>query len=382
MSQQENISIREVLTQKEMRAFIDLPYRLYEGNKYYVPKLRYDEKNTLNKRKNPASEYCDSRYWLAFKGDRVVGRIAAIINRAYIDKWQRRYVRFGWIDFEDDERIAAALLQTVESWARQKGMDAVHGPMGFTDLDFEGMLVDGFDQPGTLATIYNYPYYPTYLEKLGYQKETDWVEFRIEVPPVLPAPLERMTDTVMQRTGVRVMHARKAKDLLPYAHAIFRMINDTYAHLHGVVELTDRQIDYYTKQYFSFIRPDFVTLILDRDGMLAGFGITMPSLSAALQKCNGSLLPLRFLHLLKALRKNTQADLYLVAIRKELQSKGLNAIMMTEIIKSYIKAGIVSAESNPELESNLQIRSFWKHFNAVNHKRRRCFIKYIDRKGS
>lgn len=377
MGPQNTISIRIVETRKDMRSFIDLPYRLYHNNAFYVPKLRLDEKNTLNPKKNPAFDYCESRYWIALKERKVVGRIAAILNHSYIDKWHHKYMRFGWIDFEADEKIAAALLGAVEGWALEKGMEAVHGPMGFTDLDFEGMLVEGYDQPGTLATIFNYPYYPQYLEKLGYRKEIDWVEFRIEVPDVIPERIGRIAAVVRQKTGTTVKHVHKAKDLLPYAPQIFHLINESYSHLHGVVPLTEKQIAYYTKQYFSFIRPDFVTLLLDRQEQLAGFGITMPSLSKALRKCRGKLLPFGFLYLLQALKKNTLADLYLVAIRKDLQGAGLNALMMTEIARAYQAAGIRYAESNPELETNSRIQAFWKNFNAVNHKRRRCYIKYI-----
>ncbi|HVM86959.1 MAG TPA: hypothetical protein VMT76_02145 [Puia sp.] len=377
MDKLNDISVREVSGSKDMDAFIAFPYRLYSGNKFYVPKLRFDEKNTLNRKRNPAFEYCEARYWLAIKNKSVVGRIAAIVNHSYISKWGKQYMRFGWIDFEEDLNIAAALLQVVEQWAKEKKMEAVHGPMGFTDLDFEGMLVEGFDQLGTLATIYNYPYYPEFMHQLGYGKEIDWLEYKIEVPEALPERIEKIAGAIRERLGLQVVRARNAKQLLPYAPQIFKLINEAYSHLHGVVELSGKQIDYYTKQYFSFIRTDFVTLVADKKGELAAFGITMPSLSHALQKCKGSLLPFGFVHLLKSLRKNTLADLYLVAVRNDMQSKGVNAMLITEVAKAYIKAGVRFAESNPELETNTQIQSFWKHFNAVNHKRRRCFIKPI-----
>ena len=376
--QRMDIQIKEVKTRRELKAFIDFPYKLYNGNAYYVPPLRSDEKNTLSIDRNPAFDYCEARYWLAFKGGRVAGRIAGIINHAYIDKWEKRYIRFGWLDFEEDEEVAAALLSRVEVWGQDRGMDAIHGPMGFTDLDNEGMLIDGFDQLGTLATIYNYPYYPLYMQRLGYEKEVDWIEYRIQVPERVPERVERSAALSFERLGLRVIQLRKAREVLPYAADIFRLINLAYDGLHGVVELTGRQIKYYTAQYFSFIRPDFVTLVADREGKLAAFGITMPSLSLALQKARGRLLPTGFLHLLKALRKNAVGDMYLVAVRPDLQGKGVNAILMKEITQAYIRHGIRWAESNPELETNRQVQAIWRYYKAHDHKRRRCFIKMLN----
>jgi len=372
-----DLQIQEVTTRKEFNAFIDLPYRLYKGNPFFVPPLRFDEAATLRRDKNPAFDYCEARYWLARKNGKVAGRIAGIINHSYIRKWQNNYIRFGWLDFEYDETIASLLLQQVENWGRQRGMQAIHGPMGFTDLDHEGMLVDGFDQLGTLATTYNYSYYPLCLEHSGYSKEADWIEYRIKVPEAIPERITRTANTVTERLGLRVVRARRAKDILPYAAAIFRLINEAYAHLHGVVELTGRQVDYYTRQYFSFIKPEFVSLVTDKEDQLAAFAVTMPSLSLALQKARGRLLPLGFLHLLKALKKNSVGDMYLVAVRPDLQGKGVNAVLMREITRSYIRHGIKYAESNPELETNVQVQATWKYYEAHAHKRRRCFIKYL-----
>lgn len=373
-----SIVIEEVNNKKQLRAFIDFPYRLYKGHKFYVPPLWLDEEATLRKDKNPAFDNCEARYWLALKQNKVVGRIAGILNKTYIEKWNNPYMRFGWIDFEDDEQIARALMAEVENWAKEKGMTAVHGPMGFTDLDHEGMLVDGFDQLGTLAAIYNYPYYPAFIENLGYCKDVDWVEYRIKLPAAMPEKLEKMALIVERRCNLTVVKARTAKDILPYANEIFGLINSTYSDLYGVISLTEKQIQYYTKQYFTFIRPDFVPLVTDKNGRLVAFGISMPSLSTALQKAKGRLLPLGFAHILQALRKNKLADLYLVAVDKEFQGKGVNAILMYELTKSYIRNGIEYAESNPELEMNIKMQSIWEHYDAIQHKRRRCYIKYLN----
>jgi len=371
------ITITEVKTRKQFAAFIDFPYKLYKNHPYYVPPLRFDEKATLSKSKNPAFDYCEARYWLAYKEGRVVGRIAGILNKAYIEKWGNDYLRFGWFDFENDEDIAALLLTKVEAWAKELGMKAVHGPMGFTDLDHEGMLVEGFDQLGTLATIYNHPYYPEAIEHMGYNKDADWVEYKIKIPAAVPEQLEKMANIVERRYGLKLVAARRAKDILPYAKDIFELINETYRDLYGVVPLTEKQIQYYTKQYFSFIRTDFVPLVVDESGRLIAFGITMPSLSMALQKAKGSLLPFGFIYILKALKKNKLADLYLVAIRKSYQGKGVNAMLMNTLTKSFIHNGIQYAESNPELELNTKVRSIWDHYDAVQHKRRRCYIKHL-----
>lgn len=373
-----SILVKEVIHKKDLKKFINFPYRLYKGHNCFVPPLRFDEENTLRKDKNPAFDYCEAKYWLAYKDKKVVGRIAAIINRSYIEKWQNKYMRFGWFDFEDNVEIVNALIGQVENWAKEKGMVAVHGPLGFTDLDHEGMLIEGYDQLGTLATCYNYPYYPRLIENSGYTKDVDWLEYKIKLPQTMPANLERIALVVQRRLSLSVVKAKKRKDILPYADALFQLINSTYSDLYGVVPLTGKQIGYYTKQYFSFIRPDFISLITDKHGCLVAFGITMPSLSRALQKAKGRLFPFGFIHLLRAIKENTMGDLYLVAVAKPLQGKGVNAVLMYELTKTYIKNGIQYAESNPELETNTHVQSMWQYYDVQQHKRRRCFIKYLS----
>lgn len=240
-------------------------------------------------------------------------------------------------------------------------------------------MVEGFDQPGTVAALYNHSYYPSLLEKAGYQKDTDWLEYLIQLPTVMDNRLEKLAGIVQQRQNLQVVPLRRPKDILPYVPAIFDLLNSTYADLYGVVPLTQKQIRYYTKQYFSFIHPDFISLITDSQGRLAAFSITMPSLSKALQKAKGKLLPLGFWHLLKALKKNNKADLLLIAVRKDLQGKGVNALLMYETLKAYIKNGITVAEASHQLEDNRQVQALWDFFDARIHKRRRCYIKYLDK---
>ena len=369
--------IHEVTSRGDLRNFVDFPYQLYKNHPYFVPPLRFDEEATLRKDKNPAYDYCDARLWLALRDNRVVGRVAAIHNRAYVEKWKNKYLRFGWLDFIDEEEVVTELMARVEAWARELGMTAVHGPLGFTDLDHEGMLVDGFDKLGTLATLYNYPYYPQRIEALGYRKDADWLEFLVTVPPVIPENLDRISEIVLRRQQLTILKTKKPKDILPYAPAIFKLINVAYGNLYGVVPLTDRQIEYYVKMYFSFIRPDFISIVLNKDGELVAFGITMPSFSRALQKARGRLFPFGFVHLLLAMQRNTVGDLYLVAIRPDLQGKGVNAVIMREINRAYIRFGITTAESNPQLENNQKILTMWEHFEKKQHKRRRCYIKML-----
>lgn len=371
------VVIKEVVTKKQLKEFIDFPYQLYRGNKYYIPQLKKDIADTFNREKNPAFEFCEARYWLAYIDNKVAGRIAAVINHAFNEKWNKKFMRFGWMDFEEDEEIAKALLGQVEKWAKEKGMTAVHGPLGFTNFDYAGFLKEGFYHLGTFATIYNYPYYALFMERAGYSKDVDWVEYKIKIPAAVPERMEKIAAIVQKRFDLRVVKIATTKDMLFYAKDIFSLLNEAYDGLYGMVALSDKQIGYLTKKYLAFIRPDFVSLVLDKNNVLAAFGITMPSLSHALQKANGKLYPFGFIHLLKAFKKNSMADLCLVAVRKDLQGKGVNAILMNELTRSYIKNGIRYAESNPELEENKKVQSIWEHFDAVQHKRRRCYIKFL-----
>jgi GNAT superfamily N-acetyltransferase len=342
-----------------------------------VPALVFDELNTLRKDRNPAFEHCEARYWLAYRDGEIAGRVAAILNRKHIEKWGQRYLRFGWIDFVDDEAVSAALLGAVEAWAREAGLEAVHGPLGFTDMDREGMLIDGFDELATMITIYNHPYYPKHLEKLGYVKDIDWMEFEMPVPPEPNETIARIAAIALRRNKLHVLEVRSKKELLKYAGELFDILDESYAHLYGTVPLTRRQVEAYIKQYFGFVQPDFVPVILDENDRMVAFGITMPSLSRALQKTRGELFPFGFLHLLKALKTYEAFDLYLVAVRKEYQAKGVNAILMNRMNEVFLKLGVKKVETNPELENNANVQGQWKYYERRQHKRRRVFIKRL-----
>lgn len=372
-----SIEVKEVRRNRELKEFIRFPFSLYKNSPYWVPPLILDELHTLRRDKNPAFQFCEATYWLVYQNGEPAGRIAGIINRQFIEKWHAKYARFGWVDFVDDPDVSAALFDTVETWAKAHNLDAVHGPLGFSDMDHEGMLVEGFNELGTIATIYNYPYYPIHMEKLGYQKDVDWVEYEIRTPNEIPEKANKVAQLVMERKGIRVVEAKRSKDLLPYAHQIFELINTTYDTFYGFVPLTEQQIHFYVNQYFPFVDPDYLKILVDSQGKIAGFVIGMPSLSRALQKAKGRLLPFGFFFLWKALKFPKYIDLYLGAIRPDLQGKGVDALLMTELAKSCIKNHIISAESNIELEDNVRVQSHWKYFSARQHKRRRCFIKHL-----
>lgn len=369
------VELQEVTTVRGLREFVRFPLRLYRGNPYYVPALFGDDMTTLRWDRNPAFAFCEAQYWMAYRDGQAVGRIAGIYNPRHAERWNQPYLRFGWIDFVDDAAVSGALLGAVEGWAQEKGLVAVHGPLGFTDLDREGMLVEGFDEVGTLATAYSSPYYPEHLARLGYEKDVDWVEYEITVTEEPNPKIARIAEMVLRRYDLQQLKLRRKSEFLKYAPMALRMVNDAYGDLYGVTPLTEEQIAGYVKQYFSFLDPAFTPAILDTDGEMVAFAVTMPSLSRALQQSRGRLFPLGFAHLLKAMKWNDRADLYLIAVRKDYQGKGLPAVMMDTMHREFVARGIRTLESNPELETNTDVRGQWKYYNARQHKRRRCFIK-------
>ena len=371
------IQLKEAITSGDLKRFVSFQSSLYRGSRYWVPPLRFDELNSLRKDKNPAFEFCDAKYWLAYKDGTIVGRIAGIINKNYNQKWKEKAARFGWFDFVDDPEISSALLQTVEQWAITNGMKRVHGPLGFTDMDGEGTLVEGFDEVSTLGAIYNYPYYAAHIERAGYSKDSDWVEFEVTMGPAIPEKVERLAHIALERNKLTVLKANKAKDILPYARDIFDVLNEAYKDLYGFVELSDKQIDMYVKQYFNFILPEYVPVVLDAHNKVAAFGIAMPSLSRALQKCHGRLFPFGFIRILRAMKNNRRVDLYLTAVRPDMQNKGVNAILIHETNKAFIKNKVEKVETNRELEVNAKVQAQWRFYETRQHKRRRCYKKEL-----
>ncbi len=376
------ITVKEISTTKELKKFIRFNYKFYKNNPYSVPDLYDDMLNTFNPKKNAAFEFCEAKYFLAYNEKKeIVGRIAGIINHRANKTWEKREIRFGWIDFINDINISKALIEAVEDWGRSKGMEDLVGPLGFTDMDAEGMLVEGYDQLSTMATTYNYPYYPEHMEKLGFQKDADWVEFKIMIPKEEPEKMKRITAIVKQKYGLKVKKYTSSRKISKdYGQKIFELINESYSKLYGFSALSQGQIDQYVKMYLPIVDLRMITLITDANDSLVGVGISMPSLSRALQKANGRLLPFGWYHLAKALwfKKPENLDLLLVAVRPEFQNKGVNALLFSDLIPIYQKMGFKFAESNPELEINSAVQKQWEYFETYQHKRRRSFIRHIE----
>jgi GNAT superfamily N-acetyltransferase len=374
------IVVRPVSGPKQMKQFVKFRIDLYRDSPYAIPPLYMDEMGTLDPKKNPAYEFCEAQCFMAFAGDKPVGRICAMVNHRANEVWKSRSGRFGFVDFIDDEAVSKALFAAAENWVKAKGMHSIHGPLGFTDLDQEGMLVEGFDQMGTMATIYNHPYYPVHVGKLGYVKDADWVEYRITIPETVPERMRRISELVLKKNKLRILKYSSSSKLIKdgYVQALFELVNDSYSHLYGFTPLTQAQIDYYTKLYIPMLKLDFLVLVVDEAGKLVGFGVVMPSLSQALRKAQGKLFPFGLVHVLKALKmKNPLIDCLLVAVRKDYQNKGVNALFFYDMIPYLKKAGVQYAESNPELAANTKVQSQWEDFEHVNHKRRRAFLKEL-----
>jgi ribosomal protein S18 acetylase RimI-like enzyme len=370
-----SVEIKEVLSKSDLKKFIKFPISLYKNNDCFVPPLISDEITTLTKGKNPSLDYCQLRMWLAYEGSQIVGRIAGIIQGKEIEV--KKLIRFGWIDFIDDQAVSKALIQTVEDWAKAEGLHGIHGPLGFTDMDFEGMLIEGFDEMATIATIYNFPYYVDHMNALGFEKAEDWLELEIPVPEVFPEKTQRVLDLIANKYEVRVVPFKSAKDMLPYTDKLFKTLNRSFKELYGFNELTQDEIDYYIKQYFDFVVPGFVIMVADKNDDIVGFTVTMPSLSKAFRKANGSLFPFGFLHVLKAVKFNKMADLYLIGTSPEFQNKGVANIVIGELLKTYKKHGITTAYTNQMLESNTSVLNQMMRYSSKIRKRRRCFIKEI-----
>lgn len=379
-----SIQIKRVETKKDLKRFIEFHYDLYKGNPYDVPNLYSDEVNTLSKNKNAAFDFCEAEYYLALKEGKIVGCVAAIINHKANEKWKKKDVRFGWIDFIDDIEVSRALFKAVEEYGRKKGMDDIVGPLGFTDMDPEGMLTWGFDKLGTMATIYNYEYYPQHMEKLGgWEKDNDYVEYYLVVPEKSPEKYTKIAEMVEKRYNLHVRKLTK-KDIFQggYGKKLFDLINLTYSDLYGFSELTDRQIDQYVKMYFPLADLDLVTVIEDgnKDNQLAGLGITIPSLSHALQKCRrGRLFPFGWWHLLRAIKfhKTDGVDLLLMGFLPEYRSKGANALLFADLIPRYVDYGFKWGETQVEMESNEGVQSQWGPLDPINHKKRRCYRRSL-----
>ena len=375
------IEIKQVTNRKELKQFVQFYYDLYRGNNCAVPYLFFDEMTTLRKDKNPSFECCEAEYFMAFRDGKMVGRVAAIINRRANERWNCHQVRFGWFDFIDDTAVSTALLQAVEQWGRSKGMNEIAGPLGFIDTDREGMLVEGFDQLSTMYVNYNNPYYPQHMEQLqGFQKANDWVEMKVKVPDEVPAKFAKITEMVRQRYGLRV-HKFTRNELIKegWGRKTFDLLNATYKDLYGFSQLSDRQIDKLVNDYIQIADLNLVTAVMDGDKMV-GFGITFPSFSEAMQKTrDGRFLPFGWWHLLKVLKwhKTPLVDLLLIGVLPEYRGKGANALIFDDLIRWFQRYHFEYAITGPQMESNEGVLSQWQYLEATPYRRHRCYRKFL-----
>lgn len=373
------IIIKEVVTKNDLKKWVDFPNKLYKKEKNFVPFLFPDEMSTFTKEKNPAYDFCETKLFLAYIDNKIVGRIGALINHAYNKKWNKNAIRFTRFDFIDDYNVSEALFNEVVKWAKQRGLTSIMGPIGFTDMDHEGMLVEGFDEMNMSITFYNYPYYLKHMEKLGLRKDADWVEYQIMVPTEPNEKFEKIANHLLIRNGYKLVTYTKKSVLMKEAYEAFAVIDESFSKLYGTVPLTDRVIDAAIKDNVSMMNLDYICSVKDKDDKIIGFAVLVPSLAKALKKSNGKMFPFGFIGLLNAINgKNDILEMYFVAVKNEHQKKGIPAILMNQLIKVAIKNGVKYCESGPELETNIDVQSMWKTFDARQHKRRRCYIKEIE----
>ncbi|MGL6039204.1 MAG: GNAT family N-acetyltransferase [Soonwooa sp.] len=371
------IIIKKVETKKDLADFVQFPNDLYRNNDNYVPPLTNDELNIWNPKENPALEYADAQQFLAFKGDKIVGRIAVMINHKEEKDLGIKKVRFGWLDFVDDQAVSKALIDEAIKYAKANNITKIEGPMGITNLDKAGMLTLGFDKLATMIGIYNEAYYPKHLENLGLVKEKEWVEFEIIFPQVLSEKVVKFNNLIKEKYKLKVLEFKSKKEILPLVEPMFKLLDETYKELSTYTPITDEQIKHYKEKYFGFIDKDYIICIEDEKHNLVSFAITMPSYSRALQKANGKLFPFGWWHLLKAGKKNDRANFYLIGIHPEYQRRGVTAIIFKEIYETFKKKGVKFLETNPELEENKNIQLLWQDYNPINHKRRRTYSKEV-----
>lgn len=372
------IEIKEVFTKKDLWTWVRFPNKLYKDNQFFVPFLENDEFETFSQNKNPAYAFCETRLFLAYKDGKVAGRIAGLINHAYNQKWDKNAIRFTRFDFIDDYEVSQALFDAVVDWGKEKKYTEIMGPIGFHDIDHEGMLVEGFDQLNMSITFYNHPYYLTHMERLGLEKDIDWIEYRISVPESMNPRIEKISSALLQKGNYKVVTYNNRKVLYKEAFEAFDLIDEAYSALYGTVPLTKEVIRSTIDAYIPLVNMDFICAIKDSEDKIVGFGIMVPSIAKALKKSNGKIFPFGIVRLLHALRgKNDTLEMFLVAVNPQLQTQGLPALILSAMLEKAVKNKIQYCETGPMLETNTKIHSLWRHFDKEQHKRRRCFIKQI-----
>lgn len=374
-----SVEIRTVTTKKDLKTFVKFPFSLYKDNEYWVPQLISEDMEIFDPQKNPAFETAESRQFLAYKDGKVVGRIAAILSHAANKKYDAKNLRFGWFDVIDDYEVALCLFKAVENWGKELGMTTLTGPHGFSDLDPEGMLVEGYDQLATIAVYYNFPYYNDLVERFGFEKEIDYVEFRSIAPhdTGIPPKLLRLADRIHERSGLKLLKFKNKKEIMKRAEEIFQLLDETFEEIYGSVPLSHTQMKYYVTKYFTMVDLDYVQVAANEDDELVAFMISMPNLSRAFQKAKGKLFPFGWFHILRAMKTADVLDFYLAGVKEKYRGQGIDLLMVLEIAKASLRRGIQFSESNPELETNKKIQAQWKYFNPTQHKRRRIYKKAI-----
>lgn len=373
-----SVLIKEVVTKNDLKKWVDFPNKLYKDVPNYVPFLMPDEIGTFSKDKNPAYDFCETKLFLAYKDNKIVGRIGGLINHAYNKKWNKNAIRFTRFDFIDDEEVSQALFNEVVKWGKQNKLTSIMGPIGFTDLDHEGMLVEGFDELNMSITFYNHPYYLKHMEKLGLVKDVDWVEYQITIPSEINPKIEKLSNHLLKKNGYSLVTYTDRKVLKQDAYEAFKVVDEAFSVLYGTVPLTDKVIDNAINDYIPIVNLKYIVSIKDGQGKIIGFGVLVPSIAKALKKSNGRLFPLGIFRMLKALQgKNDVLEMFFVAVKEEHQKRGIPGIMMNHLLKVCIENGVKYCETGPELETNVSVQSLWKSFMTRQHKRRRCFTKEI-----
>lgn len=371
------VEIKEVESKKDRKEFVNLPFRIYKANKFWVPPIKKEEEKALLPEHNPAFNFCDSKFWIALKDGNCVGRIAGIINKKHNEKTGEKLARFSRTEFIDDAEVVEKLISTVEKWAKEKGMDEVHGPLGFSNLDHQGLLIEGFDHLPSIASEYHLPYYKKHLQSLGYEKEMDWLEFRLKIGDEIPAKAKKLNKVIQKRKGLNVVHFKTKGEMKPYAEKIFSLLNEAFGDLFSVVEFDKEMKQYYIDRYFNLLNPKFVKVVENKEGNVVGFIIGLPSLSRAMQKTKGKLFPFGFIHIMKALKKPVEVDLLLTAIDPEMQGQGVSALLITELQQVMIDHGVTDVETTGIIETNQKAIQHWKNYEHIQHKRKRCFRKKL-----
>ena len=371
------IRVHEVKTKKDVKIFMEFANKLYKDEKNYIPPIHSDEMKSADPKHNLSLEFCDTLLLLAYKDDEVVGRLRGLVNHKYNNNNNFKHLRFNHFDVIDDFEVTKALFEHLIKWGKDKGMTELNGPIGFNDLDKQGLLIEGYEHEGMFITYYNFPYHKEHLEKLGLVKDVDWVEYQVQIPKEVNPRLKKITDRLLSRSEYTVKKFKNKKELKPYLYRIFDTYNEAFAPLHGVIELTEGQIDQYVKQYLPIINLDYLSVVVDQEDKVVAFGLLGPSLNNPMRKIKGKLFPFGFITLLRSLKRAKILDMYLVAVRPDKQGLGLNSILMSDITKNAMRNGILYAETGPELEDNTLVQSFWKNYDANRVRIRRCFIKEI-----